>query len=174
MTTTTTRKTNPTRVNLWLDVLMLIVFLIVFDPRLTGGTLHEWLGLAIGATVIVHLLRHWNWIAQVTKRFLGRTTAAARLNYLVDALFFVALTLIILSGLTISEVVLPFVGLSGAESPFWHLLHNMAASWAVALVAIHTALHWKWIVNTVRRYVLRPASVAGRAVVGRTQKEVTQ
>lgn len=163
----TAPKSNPTRRNLFLDAAIFVAFLLALDPRLTGIPVHEWLSLAAGAAVVVHLLWHWEWIIQISKRFFGRTTAAARLNYLVDALFFVALALIMASGVMISESLLPLLGLTAPASAFWRILHSAAADWAVALIAIHTALHWKWIVNAARRYVLRPVGVAGRAVAGR-------
>jgi hypothetical protein len=101
------RKTNPTKVNLFLDVAIFAAFLLALDPRLTGIAIHEWLGVAGTAAVVVHLLLHWEWIVGVTRRFLGRTSGAARLNYVVDALFFIDLVVISLSGLMVSQALLP-------------------------------------------------------------------
>ena len=69
---------------------------------LTGLTIHEWLGIGLGLAVIVHLLLHWSWIVQVTKRFFGRTTWTSRINYALNILFFIALTVFIFTGLLIS------------------------------------------------------------------------
>lgn len=158
------RKTNPTKVNLFLDVVIFAAFLLALDPRLTGIALHEWLGLAGAAAVVVHLLLHWEWIVGVTRRFLGRTSGAARLNYVVDTLFFIDLVVISLSGLMVSQALLPLLGLEAPGGTFWLVAHSLSADLAVALVAVHAALHWKWIVNAVRRYVLRPVAAAGRQV----------
>jgi len=147
----TKRKTNPTKVNLFLDAAIFVAFLLALDPRLTGIAIHEWLGLAGAAAVVVHLLLHWEWIVGVTRRFLGRTSGAARLNYVVDVLFFIDLVVISLSGLMVSQALLPLLGLAAPGGTFW-------------LVAVHAALHWKWIVNAVRRYVLRPAAAVGKRV----------
>jgi hypothetical protein len=158
------RKTNPTKVNLLLDTAIFAAFLLALDPRLTGIALHEWLGLAGGAAVVIHLLLHWEWIAGVTRRFLGRTSGAARLNYVVDALFFLDLVVISLSGLMVSQAILPLVGLTAPGGSFWLVAHSLSADLAVVLVAVHAALHWKWIVNAVRRFVLRPAAAVGKRV----------
>lgn len=160
--TPTKRKSNPTRTNLLLDAAVFVAFLLALDPRLTGIALHEWLSLAVAAAVVTHLVLHWNWIVQVTRRFFGRTSGAARLNYAVNALFFLDLTLIMLSGVMISQAILPFFGLSAAGGSFWLILHSLSADWAVIIVAVHVALHWKWIVNAVRRTVWRPAARVGR------------
>ena len=156
------RKTNPTKVNLFLDVALFAVFLLALDPRLTGIAIHEWLGVAGAAAVVVHLLLHWEWIAGVTRRFLGRTSGTARLNYVVDALFFIDLVVISLSGVMVSQALLPLVGLAAPGGTFWLVTHSLSADLVVLLVAVHAALHWKWIVNAVRRYVLRPVAVAGK------------
>jgi hypothetical protein len=156
------RKSNPTKVNLLLDAAIFVAFLLALDPRLTGIATHEWLSLAAGAAVVVHLLWHWEWIAGVTRRFFGRTSAAARLNYVVDALFFIDLAVIMFSGIMVSQAILPALGLTAPAGSFWRILHSLSADWAVILVAVHTALHWKWIVNAVKRYVLRPIGVARR------------
>ena len=158
------RKTNPTKVNLLLDTAIFAAFLLALDPRLTGIALHEWLGLAGGAAVVIHLLLHWEWIAGVTRRFLGRTSGAARLNYVVDALFFIDLVVISLSGLMVSQALLPLLGLAAPGGTFWLVAHSLSADLAVLLVAVHAALHWKWIVNAVRRYVLRPVAAGGKRV----------
>ena len=161
---TTKRKTNPTKVNLLLDAVIFVAFLLALDPRLTGIAIHEWLGLAGAAAVVVHLLLHWEWIVGVTRRFLGRTSGAARLNYVVDALFFLDVVIISLSGLMVSQALLPLVGLEAPGGTFWLVTHSLSADLAVLLVAVHAALHWKWIVNAVRRYVLRPAAAVGKRV----------
>jgi hypothetical protein len=44
------------------------------------------------------------------------------------------------------------------------MAHSLSADLAVLLVAVHAALHWKWIVNAVRRYVLRPVAAGGKRV----------
>ena len=163
----TKRKTNPTKVNLFLDAAIFVAFLLALDPRLTGIRVHEWLSLAATAAVVAHLLLHWNWIVQVTGRFFGWTSGAARLNYAVDALFFVVLAVITVSGLMISHELLPALGLEPPGGTFWLILHSWSADLALVLVAVHAALHWKWIVNAVQRYVLRPIGC------GRQRVEVT-
>lgn len=155
--TTQQRKHNPTKTNLWLDVAIFAAFLLALDPRLTGIAIHEWLSLAAAAAVVAHLVLHWEWIVAVTRRFFGRTSSAARLNYVIDALFFVILIVIMLSGVMVSQAILPALGLVAPGGSFWLILHSLSADLAVLLVAVHAALHWKWIVQTVRRYVFRPA-----------------
>lgn len=153
---TSKRKTNPVKINYLYDLLILIVFLVLFDPHVTGVAIHEWLGIAFGAALITHLLLHWQWLVATTRRFLGRLPWATRLNYLLNALLFVAMTVLIFSGLMMSESALPALGISLPEGRTWHSLHALAGDWALIVLAFHVALHWKWILNTTKRYVINP------------------
>ena len=154
--TTQKKSTNPVKVNFWWDLAIFGGFLTAFSPAMTGLALHEWLSLAFGATVVVHLLLHWKWIAAVTANFIRGTSRQARINYLLNAGLFIAVTLIMFSGVMISKTVLPALGLQATEDRFWSMLHRMAADFALWLMALHIALHWKWIVNTLRKYVWAP------------------
>jgi hypothetical protein len=56
----------------------------------------------------------------------------------------------------ISRSVLPFFGLEAVNTSFWKMLHFKAADVTLWLTALHVALHWQWIANTVKRYVVSP------------------
>jgi hypothetical protein len=54
------------------DVIVFAGVLTTFAPKMTGQFLHEWLGLAFGVTLLVHVILHWQWLVKVTQRFFGR------------------------------------------------------------------------------------------------------
>lgn len=152
------RKTSRTKSNFWIDIIIFVAFLIAMDPRLTGIAIHEWLSIAFGATIILHLLLHWQWLAATTKRFFSKIVGQARLNYILNALFFIDMTLIIFTGIMISEEVLPLLGIWVQPGFFWRWLHSFSAELGVYILGLHVALHWKWIWNAFKRYVVRPLS----------------
>lgn len=156
MINTAKHKTNPVKVNYLVDLTIFTAFLITFDPHSTGLALHEWLGIAFGAAAVVHLLLHWKWLVATTRRFLGKLPRQSRLNYVLNTLLFGAMTLLIFSGLMISEQALPALGLRLPEGFAWRSLHFQSADAAIILLGLHVALHWKWIVSTTRRYVIAP------------------
>lgn len=155
-TSKTSRKTNPVKINYLYDLIILIVFLVLFDPHVTGAAIHEWLGIAFGAALITHLLLHWKWLVASTRRFLGRLPRATRINYVLNSLLFIAMTVLIFSGLMMSESALPALGISLPEGRTWHSLHALSADWALIILGFHVALHWKWILTTTKRYVVSP------------------
>lgn len=153
---TTKRRTNPVKINYLVDLAIFAVFLAMLDPRSTGMPVHEWLGIAFGAALMTHLLLHWQWIAATTRRFFGKLPRATRLNYALNGLLFATMTVLIFSGLMISEEALPALGIDLAAGFAWRTLHPLAADAVLILVGLHVALHWKWIVNTTKRYALQP------------------
>lgn len=156
MTKTNTRKTNPVKLNYLLDVAIFAAFLVTLEPHATGMAIHEWLGIAFGAAAVTHLLLHWKWLVASTRRFLGKLPRQTRVNYLLNALLFIAMTIIVFSGLMMSEVALPALGLPMADGMGWHNLHAQASDAALILLGLHIALHWKWILSTTKRYVVSP------------------
>lgn len=141
------------RNNLWVDITILIGFLVIFEPALTGIAIHEWLSLAFTATIVLHLLLHWAWTVAVTRKFFNRLWHSSRLNYVLDLSLLVAFVTVMLSGILISRSVLPALGLAQAANPAWRFLHSSSADAMLIIVGLHIALHWKWIISTCQRYL---------------------
>jgi hypothetical protein len=156
MTNGQTQSNNQTKTKWLLDVAIFIGFLIAMDPHSTGIAIHEWFTLAALATVLIHLLLNWDWIGQVTGRFFGRVSGRARINYVLNWLLFIDGILIMLSGILISESVVPALGLTLPAGFAWRQLHDMSANIALILLGLHTALHWGWIVNAFKNYIAQP------------------
>lgn len=144
------KKLTPTTINYLIDIAIFLAFLVAMDPHATGIALHEWLSIAFGAAIITHLLLHWSWIVGITRRLFGKITSEARLNYLVNLLFFIDMTIITFSGIMISEAALPAMGITLAHSFAWRSLHDLSANLALPILGLHVALHWRWIVNTTK------------------------
>lgn len=169
---------NKTKNNFWLDVLLFFIFVVVIissfvvdnkDPNLLvwgfnrpGWVLiHVTAALAMLAGSSLHLIWHWDWIKAVFKRTRRPKPTQVRRNRLVDIAMFVLLFLIGLSGL----LIWPLTGNLDEGNPLasatmlgmtyfdWKQLHAWSAVLIIALLLLHLALHWQWIVSTVRRGV---------------------
>ncbi len=140
-----------TRVDLVLDTALLLAFGVAFTFSFTGLTIHEWFGLAFGLALLIHLTLHWDWVVRTTRRMLA-TTGRRRLMWVINCILMLDLTLCIASGILISEVAIPSLGIHLAGvGGYWTTLHSRTADAAIVLIAVHIGLDWRWIVTVVRR-----------------------
>jgi hypothetical protein len=149
-------KMSNTLRDLMVDGLIFFGFLLATDPRGTGQAVHEWLGIAFAAGVVVHLLLHWKWITNVVRRFFSKLPGQVRINSLLNILLFIDATLVVFSGLMISKVVLGTFGITANHDSVWRWLHTFSTDGALFIVGLHIALHWKWVVNTLKRTIWQP------------------
>ena len=138
---------------LFLDLAAFIALLIVSAPRFTGVAIHEWLAIALSGTVVVHLLLNWNWIVQISARLFSKSTNNSRFGYFLNWGLFASGIMIMLSGLMISEAVVPFLGLSLPQDMSWKSLHELSTNITMILMGLHVALHWSWITGMFKKLI---------------------
>ncbi len=147
-----------TKIDFWIDVILAVGFVVAYNARFTGLVVHEWLGVAFGVLLIVHILLHGEWVGRVTTRVFSKDlTIRERLRWLVDLLMFITMTTAVATGIMISEVVLEQLGWEwlGDRNRTWRLLHARSSLWTIYLVALHLALNWNWIRTVTKRLVRR-------------------
>lgn len=160
-------------VHLALDLAIGVGSVLLLSFRFTGLLLHEWLGLAIFPALVTHLLLNWDWVVATARRSFRQMPGTLRLSAVLNTLLFVAMTLVTVSGVLISEAVVPGLAIGGTGRGFWHFLHTQAANATLIIVGLHLALHWRWLLGTARqglRGAWRPgrqrAALADTAVRG--------
>ncbi len=128
------------------NILILAVMLLLMDPRsFYGLTFHEWAGLIIGISFLLHTVLNWTWIKKVTLGFFRKSIGRARFNYLLDILLLVGMVFMILSGIAIArEIDFSWLKLPGSRL-FWRAMHTSSSFITLALFGIHLGLHWKWV-----------------------------
>jgi hypothetical protein len=150
----------PTRSNRTLrlylvDALAFVLFALVLNVPLTGLAIHEWLGIALAISLVTHTVQHTNWVVTTTRRMMSATSFQNRVNYLMMVGIFIGFVSIIVSGLLISEVALPWMGITPPAARFMLWIHLTSVGWVLWLTVIHIALNWRWIVNTSDRLVFK-------------------
>jgi hypothetical protein len=140
-----------TRLDFWLDALLLVAYTLAYSLGFTGIASHEWLGIGLGLVLLIHLTLHWDWVIRTTLNLFTRG-GRNRFIWLVNLLLLLSMTLCIASGILISEVALPELGITIRASSFWRQMHDTTATVTLILVPIHAALDWRWIVGVARRF----------------------
>ena len=171
---TTMKKLGQNTVNYLVDITIFLAFLVAMNPHATGISVHEWLGIAFGGAILTHLLLHWQWLVNITRRFFGQVSKSARLNYVLNLLFFIDMTLIIFTGIMISESALPTLGITLANGFAWRGIHTTAANLALPILGLHVALHWRWIVNTTKSYFRKVQPPTPRVAADRLPKGLAE
>jgi hypothetical protein len=140
-----------TRLDFWLDALLLAAYTLAYSLGFTGIAIHEWLGIGLGMVLLVHLTLHWEWVIRTTRKLFSRG-GRERFVWLVNLLLLLSMTLCVASGILISEVALPKLGITLPASSFWRQMHDTTATVTLILVPVHAALRWRWIVGMARRF----------------------
>jgi hypothetical protein len=130
------------------DAILMIGFVVAFFLDLTGLSLHQWLGVALGLLAGYHFVSHWDWVQSVAGRFLGRTSRQARRYFLMDAGLMLGFALILVTGLVISS----WLALALENYAAWKNIHVIASIATLLIVVVKIGLHWRWIVKTAERF----------------------
>lgn len=146
-----------TRLDFWFDAAILVGYTVAYSYGFTGVVIHEWLGIALGVALLLHITLHWDWVVRTTGRLL-RPRGPDKLIWLVNLALLFAMTLCVASGILISRVALPELHISlPLDDPFWDRAHTLTAEVTLGLVPVHVALRWRWIAGVARRVFARRA-----------------
>lgn len=143
----------------WFDTSLLLLFLLIMTPRLTGLAIHEIAGVVFVIFFLLHILLSWQWIKAAARKLVTKGAWRMRVNSSLNGLLFAFTCIAIVAGLVISQVVLPALRIPSVNDSVWHFLHNRMASWVRICIGLHIAMNWQWIVAAVRR---QAASRRGR------------
>lgn len=135
-----------------LDVLLTVMIVFEMFIQLTGETLHEIVGFAFFVTVLIHILLSATWVkktARVAKS--GKLTAHRTALAVVDILLAIATLVLAVSSIAISNILTS----AGFTWPFgayaiWSLAHTASAYALCALVVVHLAMHWVFLVSAFK------------------------
>lgn len=108
-----------TRLDFWFDAVLLLGYTLAYSYGFTGIGIHEWLGLGLGLALLFHLTLHWDWVIRTTGK-LARPRGQDQVIWVVNLALLVGMTWCVLSGILISRVALPYLGINLTRiGPFW-------------------------------------------------------
>ena len=139
------------KLNLIMDAVCLVIYLVVANPAWTGIGLHEWLSLGVCVVLFVHVLFHMDWVVKTTTLAFTKPSWATTGNWVLNVLLLITLALCMISGLLISGDVLPALGLYADGYYFWDPVHAFSAKLLLALIIVHIVIHWRWIFSFFKK-----------------------
>ena len=153
---------------IYLDSILLIIFILLLSPRMTGLALHEVLGLIFFIPIIIHLLIAWPWIQNTTRKFFQTASRRTRLNFFLNSILFILVITELVSGFIISQVALPNLGINTINDRSWRSVHNLPLNFVVLFTGLHIAINWEWIVAAFKKRLSNPKQSKGVFSVGLT------
>jgi len=158
-----------TEQNFWLDVTIFVALLITtitgiflwlviphkLDIHFLGFSRSAWVaahicfGMVGLGGIVIHIVRHWDWLKALRGRPLSRMPEKIRANRIVDRIMWITLITTNVFGAAAWPLHFGDDNYIVKISDRLHVVFGVA--WTILMV-VHLALHWKWIASTTRRY----------------------
>lgn len=121
------------------DTVLTVLLLFLMAYQVTGDVLHEWLGIGMTVTLILHHILNRRWYKAVFK---GKYSPYRIVMTAVNTLMLAAIALTALSGMSMSGHAVPFMyGLINVMTA--RELHLAMSYWSFILMGVHIGLHMK-------------------------------
>ncbi len=121
------------------DVVLTVLLLFIMAFQVTGDVLHEWLGIGMTVTLVLHHILNRRWYSAIFK---GRYSPYRVAMTAVNTLLLLSIALTALSGISMSGHAVPFMyGLINVMTA--RELHLAMSHWSFILMGIHIGLHMK-------------------------------
>lgn len=130
------------------DFLLTLFLLLLMPYGLLGEAIHEWLGIAMFVTFIIHHFLNRNWIKNMMK---GKYSIYRTLQTILVFSILVCMLGSMISGIILSRHVFDFINISG-RMELARKTHMISAYWGFVLMSLHLGLHWKMILSVVGRH----------------------
>ena len=121
-----------------IDAVLTALLLFLMAYQVTGDVLHEWLGIAMTALLVVHHILNRKWYSALFK---GKYKPYRIVMTSVNTMLLVSITLTALTGMAMSGHAVPFlygfIGVMRARS-----LHLAMSYWSFILMGVHIGMHF--------------------------------
>jgi hypothetical protein len=142
----------------------------VLFERSTWDDLHTWSGVAMIAFAVVHLIIHWSWVVNMSRRIFRELITRreslnwrGRWNLILNVIVGLSFSLAAIS--SVYFLYFPGGSNSAAASTViftrtaWDMLHTWSGTVLILAALVHFAIHWRWVTKVT--------SKIGKSFVGR-------
>lgn len=141
------------------DIAILVIYLLVANPSVTGIPVHEWLGIGLILLFVVHLALSLDKVRAFLRSVRANGGFARGMRLLLVSVMLIALMVCAVSGIMVSGHVLLTFGFYANGYFFWDPLHAASAKVFLALLLIHLVLTAGQVLRAAKGS--RGAGVAG-------------
>ncbi len=135
-------------IKIFANLALLVSFILTYFLDLTGLELHQYLGVAAAGILAVHIITHWKWIMNVSKRLFKKMSGRVRIYYLLDGMLLLAIFLITITGVLISTWLDVFL----SNYMLLRSIHIVSSIAGLLLLILKMGLHWKFFAKTLNPF----------------------
>ena len=140
-----------------MDGIMMILLLVLMNYDLTGGQIHEFLGIVILVGFIIHAAANRRYYAAMIKAIKrGEAGTRNKVAFAINIILPFLAILMLLSSVAVSRELLPGISVM-LRSEMWVPIHIICAVVLLICVFIHVCLHAKMISAFIGQYAESPA-----------------
>ncbi|MBD8135843.1 DUF4405 domain-containing protein [Bacillus sp. CFBP 13597] len=133
-------------IRLVIDLSMTVLMLVAMAYQLTGNAMHELAGVILCLLFITHNILNRRWYKTIFK---GKHNVRRILSIMVNLLFLISMAVVIISSVTISRNMIPFIPIN--DDTVLLQIHVMTSYWGFIFMAVHIGMSWATIINSVRK-----------------------
>lgn len=133
-------------IRLVIDLSMTVLMLVAMAYQLTGNAMHELAGVILCLLFITHNILNRRWYKTIFK---GKHNVRRILSIVVNLLFLISMAVVIISSVTISRNMIPFIPIN--DDTVLLQIHVMTSYWGFIFMAVHIGMSWATIINSVRK-----------------------
>lgn len=131
-----------------IDIIMFILFLILTGYHITGNKVHEILGIITFLLFIIHHIINIKWYKTLPK---GKYTTQRIVITVIDFLLLMDMLCIMISAIMISSTVFEFLNIK--TTMFARGLHLSSTAWGLIFIGIHLGLHLRGCFDKLKNKV---------------------
>lgn len=140
-----------------MDGIMMILLLVLMNYDLTGGLIHEFLGIVILVGFIIHAAANRRYYAAMIKAIKrGEAGTRNKVAFAINIILPFLAILMLLSSVAVSRELLPGISVM-FRSEMWVPIHIICAVVLLICLFIHVCLHAKMISAFIGQYAESPA-----------------
>jgi hypothetical protein len=124
----------------WLDIVLVTGLVAARATAEAGSPVHEIVALVWAASLVMHLVWHRRWLGSLLRPPRPGLARARRFTQVVNVVLGIVVLLVVGTGFAAG--VLP-----GTQ---WPWRHHLVSEISVLLMAVHVALHGRWLVGAGR------------------------
>lgn len=135
-------------------------------PRYIWIEIHNWAAVALLAIILLHIIFHWSWIIETTKRarsYIGKKVKRVTELYVAAVVLFILFLFESFSGFVV-WLILPrgtvdyYQMVHDLGRTFWGLqrnvwvdIHAWVAVTILGIILIHIIMNWNWVVSVSKK-----------------------